>query len=224
VTVRRWHWGTWMAAGLTALLTIGALAGCGEGIYWPGVTSIRWHGPTYPEAHAVARKADKLTFVYFRNWYRKECTDFEEHVLRDWEVVAETRPLICVMLDFDWDRPLADRWELKAAPAFVITAPDDEVLARQGPPITKQDVLRAIRGAREKRATQTPKTSAPARAGRAGTAESAPARPRTSQRAPAAADTTTEPIVADQPVLPSNRPSFRRRALLPCPRYGLFVA
>jgi len=223
VTVRRWHWGTRMAAGLTALLTVNALAGCGEGVYWPGVTSIRWHGPTYPEAHAVARKADKLTFVYFRNWYRKECTDFEEHVLRDWEVVAETRPLICVMLDFDWDRPLADRWELKAAPAFVITAPDDEVLARQGPPITKQDVLRAIRGAREKRASAPSKTSGPSRAGDDSTSESAPAKPSTSARAPAAADDSTEPIAAYHPFLPSDPPSCRRRAL-PCPRFGPFVA
>jgi len=206
------------------LVAVAALAGCGEGIYWPGVTSIRWHGPTYPEAHAVARKADKLTFVYFRNWYRKECTDFEEHVLRDWEVVAETRALICVMLDFDWDRPLADRWGIKAAPAFVITSPDDEVLARQDPPITKQDVLGAIRSAREKRASKVPKPSGPPRSGRDETAESAPGRRRTSACAPAAADTATAPTAAGQPVFQPNLPSFCKRAPLRCLRYGLFVA
>ncbi len=131
-----------------ALLTL--LAGCSEGVHWPGVTSIRWHGPTYQDAHAVAQREHKLTFVYFRNWYLKDCTEFEEHMLGDLEVVGETRSLICTVLDFDWDRPLAEKWGIKMVPGFVITTPDDEVLVKQQRPISRDELLKALRLAKEK--------------------------------------------------------------------------
>jgi hypothetical protein len=77
-----------------------------------------------------------------------ECTDFEEKVLKSPDVLAATRELVCVALDFDWDRPLAQRWQLQVVPAFAIVAPNGLILARQQAPITRADVLNAIQLAR----------------------------------------------------------------------------
>ena len=129
-------------AGWTLLAAVAVLlTGCNGGVHW--------EGPTFPDAQARARRANKLTFVYFRSWYLVECTDFEEKVLKDPQVLAETRDLVCVALDFDWDQPLALKWQLKVAPAFAVVAPSGKVLARQQAPVTRADLLRDIRAARE---------------------------------------------------------------------------
>ncbi len=132
-------------------LVLAAAALCGTGCS----TAIRWQGPTYPEALATARAQKRLTFVYFRNWYSVECTDFEESVLKHPDVLAETRAMICVVLDFEWDRPLANQWHLSSAPAYALVAPDGEVLARGVRP-TRDELLMAMRGARAKARTPAP--------------------------------------------------------------------
>jgi len=117
------------------------LAGCNGGIHW--------EGPSYSDASATARRTNKLTFVYFRSWYLVECTNFEEQILKQPDILAETRSVVCVVLDYDWDRPLAQKWGLKTVPAFAIVAPDGNVLVRQAAPITHDDLLRAIRSAKK---------------------------------------------------------------------------
>jgi hypothetical protein len=146
---QRWPAG----AGTLLLLATLLLTGCNSGI--------RWEGPTYQDAQATARRGHKLIFVYFRSWYLVECTEFEEKLLKDPEVLAETRGMVCVALDFDWDQPLAQQWRLKAVPAFAILAPGGELLARQQAPITREDLLRAIRAAKDKFASSTQPTAAP---------------------------------------------------------------
>ena len=130
------------------------LAGCNGGIHW--------QGPTFVDAYGAARRAHKLTFVYFRSWYMVECTDFEEKVLKSPEVLAETRNLVCCVLDFDWDRPLAQQWRLKSVPAFAIEAPGGELLARQAAPLTREELLRAVRSAKAIFAAGVPPTTEPA--------------------------------------------------------------
>lgn len=128
---------------LGTMLILAALAGgCSEGV--------RWQFGTYPDVHAKSQKAGKLTFAYFRNWYLKECTDFEEQVLKDPEVLAETHAMTCVPLYFDYDRRLAESWGLDAPPAYVIVSPDGEVLAKDTSPIARDDLLASIRAARQK--------------------------------------------------------------------------
>jgi hypothetical protein len=126
--------------GALALLVALGLTGCNGGIHW--------QGPTFTDAYAAARRAHKLTFVYFRSWYLVECTDFEEKTLKNPEVLAETRNMVCCVLDYDWDRPLAQQWRLKSVPAFAILAPTGDLLARQAAPITREELLRAIRSAK----------------------------------------------------------------------------
>jgi len=140
---RQGHWSArsltlGCAACATFLATI--VTGCNQGV--------AWQGPTYTDAREVAQRSGQPIFVYFRNWYSVDCTRFEENVLKDPAVLAETRTMVCVPLDFDWDRPLAQQWRLTATPAFVIVTADGRVLARGQNPLTREDLLAAFRQAR----------------------------------------------------------------------------
>jgi hypothetical protein len=141
--------------GALALLVAIGLVGCNGGIHW--------QGPTFADGQALARRSNKLTFVYFRSWYLVECTDFEEKILKDPEVLAETRGLVCVVLDFDWDRPLAQQWHLKTVPAFAMVAPSGELLGAQCAPITREELLRVIRSAKEKLGSHTQPAAPPSK-------------------------------------------------------------
>lgn len=141
------------ATGAFPLLVVLGLTGCNRGVHW--------QGPTFPDAQALARRDHKLTFVYFRSWYLVECTDFEEKTLKDPEVLAETRDIVCVVLDYDWDQPLAQQWRLKTVPAFAIVAPDGDLLVRQCAPITREELLRAIRAAKASRASSAQPVAVP---------------------------------------------------------------
>lgn len=125
-----------------------ALGGCSNGVHW--------EGPTYQDARALAVRSNRPVFVYFRSWYSVECTNFEENVLKDPAVLAETTALVCVPLDFDWDRPLAQQWGLRAVPAFVIVAPDGTILAQGQAPLTRDQVLAAFHAARTAHASSAP--------------------------------------------------------------------
>lgn len=118
-------------------------------------TAIRWEGPTFSEAQSRARERGELTFVYFRSWYLVECTDFEDRVLKAPDVVAACRDMTCVVLDYDWDKPLARQWSLDAPPAFALVSPDGELLAKQHAPITHNELIEAIRAARTRYAAST---------------------------------------------------------------------
>ncbi|MCK4343096.1 MAG: thioredoxin family protein [Phycisphaerae bacterium] len=123
------------------LLGLQLLTGCNPGV--------RWELGRFQDIHSRSRAANKPTFVYFRNWYLVECTNFEEHVLKDPEVLAETQNMVCVPLDYDWDRTLAEQWKLTTVPAYVIVAPDGTVLARGQAPITREELLAEMRQANE---------------------------------------------------------------------------
>jgi hypothetical protein len=127
---------------LGATLAVAALlllfvTGCARGV--------NWRFGRFEDAYNDAHQSGKLTFVYFRAWYLVECTAFEDNVLRDPDVLAETDRLVCVPLDFDWDKPLAQRWQVTAVPAFVLLAPSGELLARGQTPVTKAELLADLR-------------------------------------------------------------------------------
>ena len=114
--------------------------GCARGVHW--------RIGAFEEAHRDAARADRLTLVYFRTWYLVECTEFEERVLRDPAVLADTDRMVCVPLDFDWDRSLAQRWELGAVPAIALVGPHGEVRAKHAGPLTKTELLNLVETAR----------------------------------------------------------------------------
>lgn len=114
-----------------------------------------WELRKFEDAHELARQQGKLTFVYFRSWYLVDCTNFEENVLKTPQVLLQTRGLVCVPLDFDWDQPLAQKWGLTQVPAFALVSPSGEILVRQQTPITREDFLSAIREAKAQMAATT---------------------------------------------------------------------
>lgn len=125
----------WLGLGLL-LMALAGVTGCDHGVQW----ELR----SFEDAQDLARKSGKLTFVYFRSWYLVDCTNFEENVLKNPEVLLLTRGMVCVPLDFDWDQPLAHQWNLQRVPAFAIIAPSGDVLARQQAPLTLKDLLAAF--------------------------------------------------------------------------------
>lgn len=126
------------AAAGTVSLALGLffVSGCSPGI--------NWRGYAYEPVHTQSREENKLTLVYFRSWYLVACTEFEENVLKKPEVIRATTDLNCVALDFDWDRPLADAWDIREAPAIVIIDPEERVLGAATGQITLETLLEII--------------------------------------------------------------------------------
>ena len=131
------------------------LGGCSPGI--------RWRGLSFEPVLAEAQRDQKLTFVYFRHWAAVACTDFEENVLKNPTVLQELRPngaFYCVTLQFTWDRPLAQQWAIETPPAVVILDPAEHVLSSLSREISVEQLLQAIRAAKDK----FPAATQPARA------------------------------------------------------------
>ncbi|MEW6249082.1 MAG: hypothetical protein AB1716_00420 [Planctomycetota bacterium] len=126
---------TGILAGLLALM-----GGCNHGV--------RWEFGRYEDVQRIGRGEGKLTFVYFRSAFSVESTDFEDRVLKDPEVLAETNAMVCVPLEIMWDEPLAHRWQLTKVPAYAIVSPDGDVLARRQNPISRDDLLKDMRATR----------------------------------------------------------------------------
>lgn len=110
---------------------------------------IQWRGFQFDPVFDEAQRADRLTFVFFKNWYSVESTRFWEDVLHDPAVVAATQNLYCVALDLDADYERGQAWGIERTPAYVIVDPQRRVLARRQGDITREDLLRDIERARE---------------------------------------------------------------------------
>jgi hypothetical protein len=125
---------------MTAALLL--LTGCGGGIHWRFVA--------LDDALATARAQNKLAFVYFRTFWSVPCTEFENQVLLRDPVLAETRDMVCVPLNYDLDRPIAERWGLREVPSFAIVAPDQTVLASGAGRISETALLSSFRSAKSR--------------------------------------------------------------------------
>lgn len=128
--------GVWIVA-LSVLLS----SGCAR--------SVKWRLDSFDRVQADSRTQNKLTFVYFRNWYSVECTRFEEGVLKDPAVLDALLPFNCVPLDFDRDRPLAEAWGVQKPPAFVVMDGNSRVLASGKGAMSVASVLDALKRATE---------------------------------------------------------------------------
>ncbi len=142
------------AAAVLLTAAVASVLGCHEGI--------RWQALTYLDAQVRSRAENKPIFVYFFEWASVDCTHFDQEVLSKPEVLAETRSLVCVPLLSHWDVALMTQLGLDRIPAFAIVAPTGEVLSRGQGPITLNELLDALRGAKAKFAAATPGTTAPA--------------------------------------------------------------
>jgi hypothetical protein len=113
-----------------------------------GCAGFRWQGRHFDLVHADARRDNRLTFVYLRNWYMVECTEFEEYVLNTEPVRDLLADTYCVKIEYDWSETLVKRWNVGEPPAFVIVDPQGEVVARSDAARTLDAVVEAIRQAK----------------------------------------------------------------------------
>ena len=114
--------------------------------------AIGWRFGVYDDVAAEAKTQRKPLFVYFRNWYSVECTNFEEHVLSARAVRDAVNSMVCVPLEYDVaaDRRLAESWGIKAVPAFAIVAADGQVLETGSGALTAEALLAALQRAQAK--------------------------------------------------------------------------
>ncbi len=127
---------------LLGLLIVLGVSGCQRGV--------RWKVGSPSAGLTEGERQNKPTFVYFRNWYSVECTEFEEQVLKHPDVLRETDAIVCVPLEYDWDRPLAKEWGLDRVPSYAIIAPDGRMLSRAEAPISVERIIRDLQSARAK--------------------------------------------------------------------------
>lgn len=139
----------WLVVWVVSLL----LSGCTPGIHWR-------LGP-YQDAYLNARAQNRLTFAYFRNWYSVECTNFEENVLKQPAVLDATADMICVPLEYNIDRSLAQGWGIEKVPAFAIVDPAGMVYESGSGEITLDGLLAMLEQARQRFAPQTQPAQAP---------------------------------------------------------------
>jgi hypothetical protein len=146
---------------------VGWRGGAGLWIFVAGVLlsggcarSVKWRLDSFDRVQADSRVQNKLTFVYFRNWYSVECTRFEESVLKDPAVLDALLPFNCVPLDFDRDRPLAEAWGIQKPPAFVVVDGTSRVMASGMGAMSVTGVLDALRRAREGPSSPPPASTA----------------------------------------------------------------
>jgi hypothetical protein len=171
-------------------------------------TAVNWHLGSFDDAHSVAVKRGRNTFVYFRSWYSVDCTQFEDQVLSNPRVLEKLDAFVCVPLEYDWDKSLAERWGLRRTPATAIVDVNRQLVAKTEGTVSVQQMLDQLALAppasapaatsRPARSPTKPKPSAEAEKPAAG--ENAPAERSEAPSAPATpAPTAPPPAPVAQP-------------------------
>lgn len=120
------------------LLLLG-VAGCAPGVAW------RYD---FASTYAESKARNRLTLVYFRQWFLPECARVEEQVFGTVALRDATRDIACVRYEMYAGDPLSAAWNVARAPAFIIVDTDGAILARRDGVFNVADLLGAIRTAR----------------------------------------------------------------------------
>ncbi len=131
------------------LTACAALAGLNAGC----ATGVRWRYD-FAAAYEQSKASQRLTLVYFRQWFLPLCGKLEETVFGTPELREATRDVTCVRYELYSGDPLSALWRVDAAPAFVIVDTDGRILARREGEFTVADVQQAISDARASRFSQ----------------------------------------------------------------------
>lgn len=123
----------------------------------PGVD---WKLDRFEPVHRQAAAKGRLTFAYLRSWASVECTRFEDQVLKNPDVLAETKKFDCVPLEIGVDDELAERWNVRTPPAVIIVDPDGRVLGTLSGSISRDAVLALMRRSQTEFASRTVPVSA----------------------------------------------------------------
>ncbi len=145
ITIRRFA----LALTLTVCAASAGLnVGCASGVRW------RYD---FAAAYEQSKANQRLTLVYFRQWFLPLCGKLEENVFGTPELREATRDVTCVRYELYAGDPLSAAWHVDKAPAFVIVDTDGTILARREGEFTVADVTQAISDARSSRFTERPR-------------------------------------------------------------------
>ena len=131
--------------GRAAALTVAAVstlisAGCAPG-------GVQWRYD-FASAYSRSKAENRLTLVYFRQWFLPLCGKVEETVFSTPELRQATSDVTCIRYEMYVGDPLSAAWGVEAAPAFVIVDTDGRRLARGRGEFTSAEVIQAIEKAR----------------------------------------------------------------------------
>ena len=129
-----------------------ALAGLNTGC----ASGVRWRYD-FASAYEQSKANQRLTLVYFRQWFLPLCGKMEDVVFGTPELREATRDLTCVRYELYSGDPLSAAWDVDAAPAFVIVDTNGTILARREGEFTVADVTQAISDAQSSRFTERPR-------------------------------------------------------------------
>ncbi len=145
ITIRRFA--------ITLTLTVcAALAGLNAGC----ASGVRWRYD-FAAAYEQSKANQRLTLVYFRQWFLPLCGKMEDVVFGTPELREATRDIACVRYELYSGDPLSAAWDVDAAPAFVIVDTNGTILARRDGEFTVADVTQAISDAQSLRFTERPR-------------------------------------------------------------------
>ncbi len=126
------------------------LAGCAPRVQWAGAAAFNLRSDQRPR--------DRIAFIYFRDWYEVECTEFESTVFEDPAVVNELNTLYCIILEEDHNGPLAEAWGVDQTPGYVFLAPEGRVLAVHAGPQSTDEFVETLNTARARWRGEQPST------------------------------------------------------------------
>ena len=126
-----------------APIVCGALAsgnaGCGSGVQW------RYD---FASAYDYSKANQRLTLVYFRQWFLPLCSKVEDSVFNTPELREATRDVTCIRYEMYAGDPLSAAWGVDGAPAYVIVDTNGQILARGEGEFSVAEISQAIDTAR----------------------------------------------------------------------------
>ena len=125
-------------------LMLGGMVGCQAGVQWDYYR--------FPPAYEESRQTGEPLFVYFRDWASPRSMVFEDEVLLDPAVLAETRNFLCVVLQWNTpsDQPIAREFGIDAIPGVALVSAERRVLASLEGEVSVENLLAAMRAARDR--------------------------------------------------------------------------
>jgi hypothetical protein len=125
-------------------IVLSGLVGCQAGVQWDYYR--------FPPAYEESRQTGEPLFVYFHDWASPRSMVFEDEVLLDPAVLAETQNFLCVVLQWNTpsDQPIARELGIEALPGVALVGAERRVLASLDGEISMEELLDAMRGARDR--------------------------------------------------------------------------
>jgi TolA-binding protein len=93
------------------------------------------------EALKQAKESKKTVLAYFYMRGSDICGQYEDGVLADKDVVAATRPLVCVRLDVEKDADEARKLDVRGAPSILLLDGQGEEIARAQGQMEKEKLI-----------------------------------------------------------------------------------